>query len=335
MTKGNKMRQVIYFVLIFIALFGSSCEKNPINNGNPKASNEERILFIKRIKRELRQICTMKPDGSDINIIYETEISYTNQGIIYTKLSPDKSKILFEGGPSQSLELTPIWILDAIEGEILYQLTWDGGNSLWSPDGKYIIFARLTNYGSLINALYRIKSDGSNEELFYQQDSLSVWPWDWSSDGEKLLVGTIRWYVNSDNKLSSGPVNTGIFDMKTKSIQFIFHNGMSISWANWTANQNEIIYVYGSKTQKYDIYLLNLGDSTVTNLTNPIDLGDFHNITLSPSNEKIAFSKKNSSLNSEFEYTMDIFVLDINSKLTTQLTNIALDSISCEVMDWK
>ncbi len=329
------MRLMNYFILIGIVFFTISCEKNPVNNDNSNSSDEERILFIRNVKIELSQICTMKPEGSDIKVIYETELSYTNKGIQYAIWSPDKSKILFEGGPRVSLEQSPIWILDATEGEILYQLTNDGGGSVWSPDGKYIIFANRTGFWSLINDLYRIESDGDNKELFFHRDSLSIWPWDWSSDGKRLLVGTIHWYMNSDNKLSSSSVNTGIFDIESKSIHYIFHNGMNIKWAKWTANQNEIIYVFGSHTQKYDIYLLNLEDSTLVNLTNSLDLGHYNNVTLSPDNEKIAFSKENSSLSGEFKSTCDIFLFDLAADTCINLTGIYSDSISCKVMDWK
>ncbi len=326
----NKVKNLILISIIFLAI---SCEKNPVDNDDSKPPDEERILFIRNVKNELSQICTMKPDGSDITILYETLHSYTNKGIQYAIWSPDKSKILFEGGPRPSLEQSPIWILDATEGVVLYQLTSDGGGSIWSTDGKQIVFAKRTGYGSIIDDIYRIESDGSNEELLFHQDSLDIYATDWSNDGKELLVSTRRYYYNSDNKLSVGRTKIGVLDVKTKNIQYIVESDMQNTGAKWSANQSEIIYISGLYTKKYDIYLLNLENSVLENLTDSLDY--YSNVIWAPDNEKIAFTKRNTSLSGEFYDCKDIFIMDINSKLVINITNTASDSISCKVMDWK
>jgi len=326
------MIKYINVILICLSFFIIRCEKNPTNN-NQNIQNEERILFIRAVKSELSQICTMKPDGSDINIIYETELSYTNKGIQYAIWSPDKSKILFEGGPNSSLEENPIWILDATKGEILYQLASDGGNSLWSSDGEYIIFTKRNGYGSLINDLYRIKSDGSNEELLFHQDSLTIYATDWSDDGKELLVCTQQYYTDSENKLSVSRTKIGVFDIGTKNIEYIVQDDMQNTCAKWSADQSKIIYISGLYTLKYDIYLLTLENNIIESLTNSMDY--YSNVIWSINDKNVAYTKRNANLSGQFSDCNDIFIMDMNSKVITNITNTASDSISCKVMDWK
>jgi len=320
-------------IVLFCSLLLINCEKNPVDNNKSTSQDEDRILFIRHIKKERSQICTVKPDGSDLRVIYETQIGFVNRGIHYAIWSPDKSKILFEG-EEQFLEWYPIWIMDSNSGKVLYQLTYDGGSSLWSSDGKHIIFSRSKGFGSLIYDLYIIDSNGKNEKILFQSDSLSVHATDWSNDTQKLLVDVKHYFHDSENRLSEERLKIGILDMNTKSIQYIIEDNYFQNFgAKWSADESKIIYISGLYTQKYNIYLLDLNDNTNICLTDSLDY--YSEVVWSPDGKRIAFSKRNSNLTGEFKECEDIFVMDLESGAIKNITNTASDSISNHVMDWK
>ena len=320
-------------IVLFCSLLLISCEKNPVDNNKSTPPDEERILFVRQVKGKLSQICTIKPDGSDLRVIHETKYSFINRGIHYAIWSPDKSKILFEG-EEESLELCPIWIMDSNSGEVLYQLTDNGGSGVWSPDGKHIIFSRMKSWASLINDLYIIDSDGRNERVLFQTDSLSVHATDWSQDTQKLLVGVIHYFYDSENRLNEERPKIGVFDMNTGSIQYIVEDDYLQNFgAKWSPDGSKIVYISGLYTQKYGIYLLDLNTDTTICLTDSLDY--YSKVIWSPDSKRIAFTKRNSNLTGRFGTCDDIFVMDIETRSIINITNTASDSISSEVMDWK
>ena len=76
----QKHREDIVMLRIKIVLFCSllliNCEKNPVDNNKSTPPDEERILFVRQVKGKLSQICTIKPDGSDLRVIHETKYSF-------------------------------------------------------------------------------------------------------------------------------------------------------------------------------------------------------------------------------------------------------------------
>jgi len=321
------MGKSLCFIVLSVLLL--ACQKNPVDSDNSNSTSEQRILFVRAFQTGLSQLCSIN-EGSDIKVIYETERSLTpehvNWGIINAIWAPNKKTLLIEGGESPSREVFPIWMIDGITGKILYQLTPDGGSAVWLPDGNHILFARRGNFGSIINDLYQINRDGTHETVLFHKDSLSIWPWGISPDGTKLIVGTIRYYIDHSSELVSHH-QTGIFDIQSHQIQYLFHDSVDIKWAQWTSQQDEIYYIYGSDSERYDIYLFNLEDSMLVNMTASVDLGDFHYVALSPDNRKIAFTKKSAE-------EQDIYILDIATQTVTNITQTRSDSISYTVMEW-
>lgn len=325
-------RQKVLLILgLFILLV--CCDKNPLESNNFNPADEEQILFIRKIKGATSQICTIKPDGSNLRIIYETTHDYINRGIEYSIWSPDKTKILFEGEASESLEFSPIWILDSITGKVLYQLTWNGGSSIWSPDGKYIIFSRSKGYFSSINDLFQVDFNGMNEKILFQSDNLSVYATAWSKNMQRLLIGIDRYFYDSENRLSTERAKVGLYNINTKYIQYIVENDMQNFGAKWSKNENKIIYISGLYTQKYAIHILNLENNNDICISDSLDY--YSAVVWSPNNNKIAFSKRNSYLTDQFKTCEDIFVMGIESRSINNITNTASDSISNKIMEWR
>lgn len=318
-------------LLIFVGVFLVACSRNSVDSDNANSSHNEQILLVEYFEDGITKLCTMNPDDTHMQVIYETVRHVTPSDVCYGILdaiwSPDKAKILMNGGPSPSREVIPLWIVDGATGKVLYQLTPDGGNAVWLPDGSQIMFAHGAGLGSQMNDLYQITSDGTNESVFFHRDSLSILPWDISPDGTKLIVGTIHYYTNNTGTLISQH-QTGIFDLQTHHIRYLYHDSVDIKGAHWTNHQDKIYYIHGSASEPYDIYFYNLNDSTRVNVTTAVDLRDYYNLTVSPDNTKFAFSKKTAGVS-------DIYVLDINSQSVAKLTDAVQDSISYTVMDWK
>ena len=82
----------------------------------------------------------MKPDGSDINIIATAPPrTYLQTNYSWAKLSPDGKTLVVQGGERESMEYDPLYIMDT-EGNIQYQLTWNGHRPFWMSDGEHVIF---------------------------------------------------------------------------------------------------------------------------------------------------------------------------------------------------
>ena len=116
----NLGKNLIYATILFILL--NNCSKSPTE---PEPLSPGTILFIHG-NVEVNEICTMKPDGSEIKIIATAPpriflpVNYS-----WARLSPDGNTLIVQGGIRESLEYDPLYIMDT-EGNILYKLTWNG-----------------------------------------------------------------------------------------------------------------------------------------------------------------------------------------------------------------
>jgi len=93
------------------------------------------------------------------------------------RLSPDDSRAILRVGPDPRPDL---WIAD-LERETLTRFTFDGATGgLWSPDGKWVIWADQDSH------VYRKAADGSggSELLFKNPSCPSCLIYDWSQDGK-------------------------------------------------------------------------------------------------------------------------------------------------------
>jgi Tol biopolymer transport system component len=103
----------------------------------------------------------------------------------FPKLSPDGTRIALTVGDTTDSD---IWIWDTIR-KTLTRLTFEKASdvqSLWTPDGKKIIFA--SNREGDRYSLYWKAADGTGaEEKFGSLPNLSLLPWSFSSDGKTLI----------------------------------------------------------------------------------------------------------------------------------------------------
>ncbi len=104
---------------------------------------------------------------------------------------------------------------------------WDDGayESIWSPDGKQIVYGWLTKensdkYHSEALELRIINADGSGKRVLYRPDGpIYAWPFNWSPDGKYILVGFAQDSSESRTKEKLELVLMSVADGSVKPIK--------------------------------------------------------------------------------------------------------------------
>ena len=139
--------------MFFLILFQFSCIKNPVND---MLIESDRILFIQNYSGS-NKICSIRPDGSDLKVIVNNDSKNVSsiQFIQWAHWSPDKSKIVIQGGPGSTLEYQPLYLMNP-EGNLLKKLVSNGYMPIWATDGQNIIYARRRGYFSLTYDIFHL-----------------------------------------------------------------------------------------------------------------------------------------------------------------------------------
>lgn len=106
----------------------------------------------------------------------------------YPHLSPDGRKIVFGSGRAGN---TDLYVMD-LDGSNLKRLTnnpEDDNSPKWSPDGKYIVFARALPDDN--SEIFLINADGSNEKRLTNQPGDDSHP-NFSPDGKRIIFNSAR-----------------------------------------------------------------------------------------------------------------------------------------------
>ncbi|UCH78030.1 MAG: PD40 domain-containing protein [Candidatus Coatesbacteria bacterium] len=98
-------------------------------------------------------------------------------------ISPDAKELAYVNWKSGSNMELIVYNFDTGRERVL--TTWAGG-PIWSPDGRWITYAKQNNGG-----LWVVRRDGAGDRLLYW-DPYGCGPFDWSPDGTKVLFGTYR-----------------------------------------------------------------------------------------------------------------------------------------------
>lgn len=192
----------------------------------------QRILYVKRSvwREEIAErfflgqkrtdiLFATDKDSPEIQTVYPREEHLTgrpsNRGTIYEppRWSPDGTKIAFrdlvEFGAGEDVECHPQSRFD-----ILYTIKPDGseltevmsespnlrrmaGPAAWSPDGSLLAIVKINITSEEIPPLLSlIRSDGSGEHLTTELDTdarlLKVTNTEWSPDGQRILISTVK-----------------------------------------------------------------------------------------------------------------------------------------------
>jgi len=308
--------------LILALIIVISCDKNPVSD-EPFYISEENLLFVRGIAPNHSQICAIDPYGSALKIISEVETGDLNSKFGEAVWSPDKSKILTSGWEKESIEFNPIWIFDSYSGQMLYQLTEHGEGGIWAPDEREMMYSRRESNGTSSYSLYYIFK--GREEVLFQSDSISTYATDYSPnvhDRNKLLLNIQR--VHDDDRTS-----IGIFDIFFKSITYLVDNELSSFGAKWSPDGKKVAYISGSYTQGYNIFLFDSEHNTHIKITNSAQY--YNDLVWSPDGKKLAFIDYINGPNEQ----NDIYVMDLITRIITNITDTNSKDITYHLTDWK
>jgi Tol biopolymer transport system component len=330
---NNHTKTILYVCVGFsIALLLYSCKNSLIDPQEGPA--DERILFIK-YDDTITGICSIKPDGTDLQTIasHNTAGEYLPEVYFEAQWSPDKSYIAIVGGPIESLEYFPIWLMDN-QGNLLYRLTWNGSSPNWSSDGNEILFSRRRDYFSFLVDYYIVNIHTLNERLVLKADSLCWANADWSADGNYVLTNEQYYWYNEEGKQEVSDQEVVLLQLSNGERLQLTDTDMMDAGARWSPDESKIVYISGRYTLGYQIKLMDSDGSGEETLVDT--LAGYNTTRWSPIGDKIAFAKKE-KLEGYAQYAKgsDIFVLDIISGTVEQLTHFASDSIIVYVQDWK
>ncbi len=326
---------MLYICTVFsIALLFYSCENNSLDPNGPPGPTEERILFIK-YDDTVSEICSIKPDGADIQTIASHDMAgeYIYEGYFEASWSPNKSLIAIKGGPRESLEFNPLWLMDN-EGNLIKRLTSNGAAPHWSSDGNEILFSRATYPTSVISDYYIINVHTLSERIVLGADPSYWWGGiDWSADGQYILTDEEYPSVNEEGEGYYTDREIIQLQLNGGDKIHLTDNDIQDGGAQWSPDESKIVYISGNYTTGTQIKLMNSDGSGNETLVDSLAL--YNTVCWSPDGAKIAYNKSEMEGYAKYEEGSDIYVLNIDSGTVKQLTNYADESIIVYVQDWK
>ena len=269
----------------------------------------------------------MNPDGSDVRRLTEDDLSY-----VEASWSPNRQLIAASGmpflPPPQRQEWLEIYILDS-SGEHKYRLTWNGRHPVWSPDGKRVAFERQGPLGDY-EGIYIIDADGKNEREISRDSYKIIHIWDWSSDGQRLLV-TAEQYIEG----SSIPESYELFEMDLNgnlTRQITDTEDIREYDAQWSSSNN--IIAYSTIGLYRHIYIID-SDSVYADPITPSGDNKISVFRWAPDDQEIAFTwYDQSGSNNERREWANIYTVHINGNELTQITFAdSTDNVNI-VTDW-
>ena len=96
------------------------------------------------------------------------------------RLSPDGQRLALDDG-------SDIWVYEA-RRDTMTRLTFGGGNNIvpvWSPDGRYIVFARA-------GGIWWVRSDGAGKPQPLIQSKNALVPFSFTPDGKRLAYNEVN-----------------------------------------------------------------------------------------------------------------------------------------------
>ncbi|MFB0516264.1 MAG: TolB family protein [Candidatus Neomarinimicrobiota bacterium] len=227
------------------------------------------------------------------------------------------------------MEWFEIYILDK-SGNHRYRLTWNGQHPVWSPDGKQIAFERQDAIGNY-EGIYIIDADGTDERRLNRDPYTIVHIWDWSDDGQRLLVTGEKYVAGS-----SRPESYELYEMDLNGNlikQITDTKDIREYDAKWSSDNKKIAY---STVGLYrDIYIIS-PDSANPELITPSGDNKIGSFRWSPDALRIAFTQYGQfGRDDQRKEWANIHVINTDGTGLTQITFDDSTDIINNVTDWR
>lgn len=191
-----------------------------------------------------------------------------------------------------------VWLRDPtgqLRDLTLYQRNFDG-EPVWSPDGNRILFSSQRDSG--ITQVFVMNADGSQPTKLTGGAGGGAGP-SWSPDGARIAFESSGnlWIVNADGSL---PVRLTL--------------GGTDRTPAWSPDGRMLAFSSARGTHQ-DIWVLNLQDSSLTNLTNGVGFGGNNSPNWSPDGRKIVYFSDQTG-------NFEIFSMNADGTSQVQLTHL-------------
>jgi hypothetical protein len=122
--------------------------------------------------------------GKSLGVVGEAANFYT------VELSPDETRVAGSilRDSDRSSFLGDVWIHDVVNKasrRVTFDATTTVGRSIWSPNGRLLVFMRRGKQGVL--NLFQTGADGAGDERPLLEDNTNKYPLSWSRDGRFIL----------------------------------------------------------------------------------------------------------------------------------------------------
>lgn len=332
------MKAMRLAVSIFLLMALPFCGKNPVG----PLADEERILFIRSFRGN-SAICTMKPDGTDLQVIAPNDKGddYSMEGYSWARWSPDKTMLVIQGGPpGLKREYKPILTMNT-NGVLLDRLTSDGFEPHWASENT-VIFTRHRGYFSLVFEI---------DVHTHREDSVLVaevgppgtysgniyWLLDVFKANEltKLLLLVVYTYTDSSGKAVDEDSELLIYDVANKEKFFLTDNDIEEGCGSVSPGGEFVAFTRknpGTLRYTSNLFMMTSKGESIKKITTGTSY-TYSRPMWSPDGEKIVFTKADQS--EHYTPYNDLFILDISTGAVSQLTNTAKDSIRIKIMEWR
>ncbi len=228
-------RKIIVVLAIVITLAAVLiCPVNPARATFPGKNG--RISFLE--VTDVVNVYTINPDGSDERQL--TSFGPDNSVFNSAEWSSDGRQLVFPAGPVTVSGPGQIWVMNA-DGSNQHILFSDPAgldlNTIFSPDGNYIVFTRCQGGGFPPCAIYRIRSDGSELTALTNfdpnPDVVDAFP-NYSPDGRQIAF----------TSLTRGGILEAIYVMDSdgSDIRRLTPPAIGASSANWSPDGESIMF---------------------------------------------------------------------------------------------
>ena len=258
----------------------------------PPDQQEERILYIRNAENN-SQICTIRPDGSDVQVIADYDHPEGDpfwEGYGWAEWSSDKSMLIVAGGPGSSKDNSCMWLMD-VNGELVEKLAHDCWKPMWTHDDQMIIYRRslggdifgLNITTMAVDTVLKARDPQSGD--FYHYIPSDIFP----ENDIRLLVGET--YQDSD-------VEIIIYDSVMQDKSYLTENEIDEGWPKVSPDGNTVAYtrhIEGSYPRSNNIYLMTAEGDSIAQITSSST--NYHwFIIWSPGSDRLAFRCNNDLL---------------------------------------